>query len=231
MTHEEFIKLQDYLLFSIRMMENTTGFLTHIDKKINGFFIEAGAHKGFEQSPTHFLQQFLGWNGLLVEPNPINFTHLERNRHGMILENCALVGPSYNSDSIEMYEDSTSVQEMQIAGFMNTIGVEPLSYLGDEYKEQFNNNVNKNKKINVKVATLNFLLERYSISNIDLCILDAEGYEYEILEGFDLNKYKPKILIIEALGDNYTNKIKNYMNNFNYCFVESIHQNHIFKIK
>ena len=35
----------------------------------NGFFIEAGAHDGVNQSNTYLIEKVLGWNGLLVEPN------------------------------------------------------------------------------------------------------------------------------------------------------------------
>ena len=35
-----------------------------------GFFVEAGAHDGFTQSNTYWLERFRGWRGLLVEPMP-----------------------------------------------------------------------------------------------------------------------------------------------------------------
>lgn len=222
--------IQNHILFGLRMMENTTGFLTHIDKKTNGFFIEAGAHKGLEQSPTFFLETILGWRGLLVEPNPINFQHLQNNRKNSILENCALVSPKYNGDTIEMFQDSESFNEMQIAGFMNTIATIPEYLTEEEYINQYNNNKNKHKT-QVKATTLNKLLEKHNINNIDICIFDVEGCELDLLAGFDLDKYKPKILFIEALGDRYINIIKNYMNDNNYKCIDKIYDNLVFKIK
>ena len=38
----------------------------------NGFFFEAGANDGVEESNTHFLE-LNGWQGILVEPNPDDF--------------------------------------------------------------------------------------------------------------------------------------------------------------
>ena len=35
----------------------------------NGFFFEAGANDGVEESNTYFLE-LNGWQGILVEPNP-----------------------------------------------------------------------------------------------------------------------------------------------------------------
>ena len=37
--------------------------------KTSGFFIEAGANDGLNQSNTFLLESVLKWNGLLVEPN------------------------------------------------------------------------------------------------------------------------------------------------------------------
>ena len=35
-----------------------------------GFFIEAGAHNGYDISNTLYLEKVLRWDGILVEPNP-----------------------------------------------------------------------------------------------------------------------------------------------------------------
>ena len=38
-----------------------------------GYFIEAGAYDGYEISNTLYFEKFLGWTGILVEPNPEAF--------------------------------------------------------------------------------------------------------------------------------------------------------------
>ena len=35
-----------------------------------GLFVEAGAHDGYTQSNSYYLERFLGWQGLLVEAVP-----------------------------------------------------------------------------------------------------------------------------------------------------------------
>ena len=42
-----------------------------------GFFIEAGAYDGEMLSNSLYLEQRLGWTGLLVEPNPDAFSLLQ----------------------------------------------------------------------------------------------------------------------------------------------------------
>ena len=49
----------------------------------------------------------------------------------------------------------------------------------------------------IKVETLNYILEENKVSNIDLLVLDVEGYEENVLKGFSIEKYFPSIFIIE----------------------------------
>src|SRR5438270_7132790 len=44
--------------------------LNAIIDRDDGYFVEAGAHDGFTQSNTYWLERFRGWRGLLVEPMP-----------------------------------------------------------------------------------------------------------------------------------------------------------------
>ena len=45
-------------------------------KNKDRFFVEAGAHDGESLSNSLFFEVKLGWNGLLVEPNPFSFQAL-----------------------------------------------------------------------------------------------------------------------------------------------------------
>jgi len=47
-------------------------------RKRNGFFIEAGASDGISFSNTLYFEAKLGWTGLLVEPNPDDFSKLKQ---------------------------------------------------------------------------------------------------------------------------------------------------------
>ena len=47
-----------------------------LNKKLGGFFIEAGAHDGESISNSLFFELSRNWTGLLVEPNPLTFCKL-----------------------------------------------------------------------------------------------------------------------------------------------------------
>jgi len=55
----------------------------------------------------------------------------------------------------------------------------------------------KIEKIKVNKRTLNSILEDMNISHVDAVSIDAESHEKQILEGFNLDKYQPKVLVIE----------------------------------
>ena len=53
----------------------------------------------------------------------------------------------------------------------------------------------------VKTKTLNSIIENSKFNNltIDFVSIDVEGHELDVIKGFDLKKYKPKVVIIEFL--------------------------------
>jgi hypothetical protein len=53
------------------------------------------------------------------------------------------------------------------------------------------------KEIAVRTATLDSLLTEAGFPEIQFITIDVEGHELEVLEGFTLETYKPRIVIIE----------------------------------
>jgi FkbM family methyltransferase len=55
----------------------------------------------------------------------------------------------------------------------------------------------KPKDIKVRIRTLDSILAESCISNIDFLTIDVEGHELEVLKGFSIEKYCPRIVLIE----------------------------------
>src|SRR4051812_7716391 len=62
----------------------------------NGFFVEAGANDGLEQSNTYWLERFHGWRGVLVEAIPALYRNAVDERPDARVFHCALVADDYD---------------------------------------------------------------------------------------------------------------------------------------
>ena len=60
----------------------------------------------------------------------------------------------------------------------------------------------------VNAITLEKILDIEKIINIDFLSLDTEGYELNILKGLNLNKYRPKYMLIEVYKVDYNNIVE-----------------------
>ena len=145
--------------------------LKYIDLQ-TGFYIEVGANDGIDQSYTYELEK-MGWKGLLIEPSRKAFKNCIINRsEENEFYNCALVG----------YDGITAIR--------GDFDGHPMSSIGGK-------RLNRKEQIIVPARTLNSILGELEIEKIDLFSLDVEGFEAEVLRGFDLKKYKPKFIVIE----------------------------------
>jgi ribosomal protein L21E len=53
--------------------------IKHVEYK-NGYFVELGANDGISQSNTLYLEKYLGWRGVLVEPDVNNYIKCLKNK-------------------------------------------------------------------------------------------------------------------------------------------------------
>ena len=75
-----------------------------------------------------------------------------------------------------------------------------------------------NSSIEISVTTLDKILDGVNVKNIDLLSLDVEGYEFEVLKGLNLNKYRPTYLLIEIYKVNFDD-IYNHLTVNNYKLI------------
>ena len=71
-------------------------------------------------------------------------------------------------------------------------------------KETFNSRGGESFDIRkVKSETLNHIIENspFKDAKIDFLTIDVEGYEMNVLKGFDIKKYQPDIIVIEFLDN------------------------------
>jgi FkbM family methyltransferase len=191
--------------------------LNNLDKKLQkylnfkkGFFIEAGAYDGVNQSNTYFLEKAKKWNGILIEPMPVNFDKITLNRTVSAV-NCALVDSNFIDSEIKI----------NYAGLMSvTNGV-----MGkDQTKEHVANgirlhNFKSSYQIRVEARTLSSIIDEFGSPSIDFLSLDVEGAENFVLNGIDFERHRPKYILVEERKHNETMSL---IESFQYIFLDQL---------
>ena len=200
-----------------------SGQSTYLLKYLNkdsGFFIEAGANDGLKFSNTYLYEIEKGWKGLLIEPNYTQYVECKKNRLNSIVENYALVGDKYNKDFIRGSFDSGP---LSLTARVIDFSQETIT---KNYLKEIFIHLRQRNLVKVKAITLNNLLKKHQITEIDLLYLDTEEYELPILKGINLEKYRPKYIVVEIfrLKRKTFDLIKEYMEENNYKFLERIPQ-------
>lgn len=156
-----------------------------------GFFVEAGANDGFAQSNTYYFEKIRKWKGILVEPIPQLYKKCVKERPNSIVFNCALVP----------FGDDKPYVTMAYCNLMSLVRGARKCKIADLEHVRHGTEIQKNVEsyeIRVPARTITSILDEVGVKNIDFFSLDVEGYESNVLKGFDLEKYRPKYMLIEV---------------------------------
>jgi len=162
--------------------------LNELNFKKNGFFVEFGATNGINGSNTYLLENKFNWRGILAEPAKIFYDELNKNRKCFIETNLVWK----NSQSRLLFHED-------FAGGLSTI----KKFIDHDTQIR-----KKNKEYILETISLNDLLVKYNAPKIiDYLSIDTEGSEFDILNNFDFNKYKFRIITCEHNFTPNKNKI------------------------
>ena len=158
--------------------------LHELDFKQGGYFVEFGAANGVDLSNTYLLEKELGWTGILAEPAKVWAEELANNRDCHIDFDCVW---SKTGEVLD-FNETTAAELSTVSQFSDSDEHASARANGNTY--------------NVNTISLVDLLDKYDApKEIDYLSIDTEGSEFEILNAFDFDKYKIKIITCEH---NYT---------------------------
>jgi len=146
----------------------------HLGRRTDGYFVEVGANAPFEFSQTWFFER-QGWRGLLVEPLAAKADLLRANRPRSRVFQVALGAPA---DCGEM-----------------TIGV-PADDMFAALRPRDKAPAAVRCEV-VRVTTLDAILAEAGNPRVDYLSIDVEGMEWEVLQGFDLARHQPPLILME----------------------------------
>jgi FkbM family methyltransferase len=147
--------------------------------KRNGYFVEVGALDGLLMSQSFLFERTLGWNGIVVEPNPTWKSNLDLHR-----------GCNISTEAISDTTGKATFECREIpsfSGLKSSVNEARISDIIDE--------------IEVDTITLCSLLDKFKAPEvIDWVSIDTEGCELDIIKQYfkENTKYKINLINFES---------------------------------
>jgi FkbM family methyltransferase len=156
-----------------------------------GVFVEVGAYDGIEQSNSLYFER-LGWRGVLIEAVPTTFERCKRNRPLATVVHAACVSPEFQGTEISLVD----VGLMSLVDGARRSEQERQAWIQrGEAIQQITSTA-----CAAPARTLMSILVDLGIVQIDLLSVDVEGYEAEVIAGLDLNRIRPRYIVVEDSG-------------------------------
>jgi FkbM family methyltransferase len=171
------------------------------------FCLQVGANDGVTNDPLHPYLSRHGWGGLLVEPlvdvfeNELKATY--RGNPRVILENVAL---AYSEGALPLYRvaisDSRwatglssfrreSIEGHVENGYVQRKARQEGSRVPDDPDEIIDS-------VDVPTLTVDQLLAKHGVGELDVLCVDTEGYDFEILKLVDFARLAPEVVLFES---------------------------------
>jgi FkbM family methyltransferase len=179
--------------------------------QLDGFFIEVGAFDGYNYSATYALE-CVGWEGLLIEAIPERADECRARRTRSRVVHAALGAVHGGNATFTVTEDAHAGMFSYVAG----IATQKKSVASTP-----------SRIVSVPLTTMNELLGDRREA-IDAAVIDVEGSELSLLAGFDLRKYRPKVLLIEDNSRGSDSTLADYMTGFPYTQIAWLKVNRVY---
>jgi len=151
-----------------------------LGEKPSGFYIDVGAgHPIADNVSMWFYER--GWSGIVVEPQPALIALYPRLRPRDICVQ-GLIGRTEGEVDFHVFP--------RLHGLSTTVArhAEGAQAFGDTFRT-----------LKIGMTTLATLCERHRVGAIDFLKIDVEGAEADVLAGNDWRRFRPKVVIAEAI--------------------------------
>lgn len=146
-----------------------------------GFFLDVGCGHPIEDSNTYYLETRLGWSGFGVDALPEFAPKWRRHRRESKFFSYLVTDHAGTEESF--YRAERSVRDISAID-------KPVWYVKGRPVQS--------EEIRVPTITLTKLLDQNGVSKIDLLSIDIEGAEPLALAGFDIERFRPRLVCVEA---------------------------------
>lgn len=144
--------------------------------KRGGFFVDVGCSHYKDLSTTYYLEEKLGWKGIGIDALDEYAEDYKHFRPNTIF--CNYIVADKSGGTMEIY---VNFQQKSLSSIVYK--PEPFTH---------------GETVQVPKISLNDLLKKYHVKKIDFLSVDVEGAEPMVLAGFNIKKYRPELVCIEA---------------------------------
>jgi FkbM family methyltransferase len=177
-----------------------------------GYAVDVGACDGRYLSTTLELEN-RGWDVLCIEPNPLYSLKTYRKR---TLE--VAVGVENLDD-----QDFTVVTMHAHQGYWAACSA---LHVNQEVYDAHKRLIQGTEVIKVQVRTLDWCLEQTDFPRLDFLSVDTEGGDMDVLKGFDIAEWYPKVISVENWWND--ERFTEYLKPFGYGARTTVGVNDIF---
>jgi FkbM family methyltransferase len=173
--------------------------------KHDGTFLDVGAADYKRHSTTFFLEERLGWSGIAVDALAEHAKGFADHRPRTRFLNYLVGDKTRGTQKFYRAPRDTELSSTDRAVARD----QELALRGDD----------KVDELQVPTITLDDLLAQQGMSTVDFMSMDIEDHEPEALSGFDINRFRPKLVCIEA-HPTVADRIFRYFNEHGYQRIE-----------
>ena len=155
--------------------------------------VQIGANDGLRDDPIHAHIERLGWQALLVEPVPHLYERLCDTYRGVAGVRCVHAAITETGETLPFYHLPPRDDQEDWHESLGSFRKEVLL----SHRKSIPDIESRLAEIAVPCLSLEALLAQESVTAVDLLVVDAEGYDFEILRAFDFARYKPAMVYFE----------------------------------
>jgi FkbM family methyltransferase len=164
----------------------------------SGVFLDVGANHYRDSSTTYYLEHHLGWSGLAIEPLTQFAEDYKTHRPRTTFLPFFVSDVSDAKATLYVLDKHTVVSSSDKA-FTERTGANP-------------------RELTVPTIRLDDLLQKHGITRVDFMSMDIELSEPKALAGFDVRRFRPELVCIEA-HDEVRQQILDYFARHGYVIV------------
>jgi FkbM family methyltransferase len=162
------------------------------------FVLKIGANDGIYGDPlADFLLNDRRYRGLLVEPIPLCAKMLLANYEGtgrFKIEQAAIAAQDGKTVMYYVDENATDSKGDAIPKWLHYVASLDRAHVEKHLLPEMHGAIRQTTVDCLSVASL---LARNDVRKVDLLHIDAEGYDYVVLQQFDFSVIRPKLVIFE----------------------------------